>query len=544
MVKLGWKLVKAEQSRKAPRVTTAVGLGIVADLAGTLATFMPMKSVFILAADDIPSFFPQILIDAGPAATSVLLILVAGVFAIMSTLARKTVNKIAPPQTPIRSSHFRHKQPIASNSEGLDLAEATSLSLVFVLLAGSAVISGLFTVTVLGWTIGSLAILSIHIHRSVRRPPFATGAAEFAARFSKWVSGSALWSTVGAAIITWLISPPTLGLTGILLAAVLLARFQQTAAKLAPLVYEGRARATHAKDPLLSSKPVSSVTSPAEFFATVAGRRTLNNIFEHLNLDRKTWHLVGQPTNTQLSLVARGTNDARLRIVRVFAHGREDLVDKELQLRQRLDWDLLPGAWQPASATFWGIPTIVLSGETIDESALFATPTQDQLFDLQVSWELDSLLTKEVPQSVGTPDADALAESIQSGLHVAANLPGQHQETTSALLAEIDPLLEILRSAPRALSTGGAISGLNVLQYSPGHFTLLDVSGWKGLPLGWAWPENQKYTDRFETMCNQREMSRRFFESGFAVSRLAGLSRALGAKNFPRLHQIARNLVS
>lgn len=534
--------MSAERIERKPRASTAVVLGIVADLSGTIATFMPMKSVFILAADEIPSFFPQFLIDAGPAATGVLLIALAGVFGVISAISRKRVNTLAPANTPIKSSHFQQKKAPHRESKGLELGEATALSLVAVLIIASAVISGLFVLLVLGWTIGSLIVLSIQIHRSVRRPPYATGAAEFSARFSKWTTNSALWSTVAAAIVTLLISPPALGLTGILLAAVLLARFQQTVAKLAPLVYEGRARATHAEDPLLSTKPANAVAQPAEFFSTVAGRRTLNHVFEHLHLNPHTWSLIGQPTNTQLSLIAQGTADNAWKIVRIFSHGREDLMGKELLLRRSANRLIVPGTFDLTTETIWGLPTIVLSGQKIDQSMIFTPPNQQQLFDYQISWELDVLRAGDFPESIDSVELETLSQTIRSGLHVLANLPGQHQEDTTTLLTRIDPLLEKLEISPLVLTTGGAISGLNIVQHEPGSFVALDLSGWKLLPFGWAWPENRKFVERVSFLAQERQIRASAVTSGLIIAKLAALFRALERKDLRRVTELAKEL--
>ncbi len=500
-----------------------------------------MKSVFILAADDIPTFFPQVLINAGPAVTGVLLIALAGVFAVISGIARKSVTKIAPANTPINSNHFLHRKPPKQKREVLELAEVTALSFIIVLLVGSMIVSALFVLLVLGWTVGSLIILSVRIHRSVRRPPYATGAAEFSARFSKWTTTSALWSTVAAAIITLLISPPALGLTGILLAAVLLARFQQTLAKLAHLVYEGRARATHANDPLLSTKPASSVAHPAEFFATVAGRRTLNHVFEELHLDAQTWRLIGQPTNTQMSLVAQGTEAKIWKILRIFGHGRADLMEKELLIRSESD-ELFPATWKVASQTIWGIPTILLSGETIDPSLILTTPTQDKVFDYQISWEFGSLASRRLTLSADSVDAERLAQSIRSGLHVTSNLPGPHQEAATTLLTQIEPLLHMLHQSPLVLSTGGAMSRLNVVQYKPGMFSALDVSTWKRLPLGWSWPENDQFLDKVNQRASSGSPPPTVIELATITSKLATLSRALNQKNLPKITDIAKQL--
>jgi hypothetical protein len=530
------------KSRKPPRAINVVTLGVAADLSGTLATFMPMKSVFILAADEIPEFFPQFLIEAGPAATAVLLILLAAVFAGVSALAQKIVNTLAPPNTILNSSHFRNKKHRTENTKGLELVEAIALNLVAVLLVGTIILSSLFTFLILAWVIGSLVVLSIHIHRSVRRPPFATGAAEFSARFGKWVSRSTLWSTVAAAIVTLLISPPSLGMTGILLAAVLLARVQQSVAKLAPLIYEGRARSTHADDPLLSSKPVSAIRNPLEFLATVAGQRTANHLFDQLALDQQTWSLIGQPTNTQLSLVARGKLDGTWRIIRVFAHGRDDLMNKEMELRARHDRGFLQAAWEANPHSIWGIPTIVLIGEDIDESAPFANPTQEQLFDLQISWELDSLLAQKVTNPGGSLDAATLAQEIRRGLHVMSKFPGPHEEATINLLTTIDPLLGTLRRSPYVFSTGGRISDRNVLQHTPGNFTILDLSTWQTLPFGWSWPVSKDFLDRVAVIGKEKGVSPDFLESGTLTSLLADLHKSLNAKHLKKIEVVSLEL--
>jgi hypothetical protein len=538
---VGWTVVGLAETQT-PRAINLIALGVVAELTGLLATFMPMKSILILAADEIPAFFPDIFIRMGPAGTAFVLIVLSAIFGAISWFAKRIVSSLASPNALIKSSQFRHRIQATKSKRGLELVEATSLSLVAVLLVAGFLISILFASLVLAWVIGSLAVLSIQIHRSERRPPFATGAAEFSARFSKWASHSSLWSTVSAAIVTLLISPPKLGITGILLAAVLFTQLQRKVANLAPLVYDGKARLTHAEDPLLASDPARAVQNPAEFFATAAGLRTLTQMFNDLNLAQANWKVIGQPTRTQLSLIARHTIDGALRMVRIFAHGREDLMNKELQLRSMPDNGFLPGAWETHAQTIWGIPTIILRGDLPVESSLSVDPTREQLDDLQIMWEIKSLMSPEIPIQSEPASTEVLSQSIRNGLHVMSKLPGLHQEAVANLFRGIEPLLGTLEKSPQVISLGGRISDRNVVQYAPGHFTIIDVSDWRVVPFGWSWPVNQTFQDRAIALASEKGIPGTTIESATTTSLLAALSRSLRDKDLKSIATISTEL--
>lgn len=520
-----------------------VALGVIAEVAGTVATFMPMKSVFILGAADVPRFFPGFLVDAGPAVTSIVLLLLAAFLAIVSAIAKQAITVIAKQHAQSNGSQFRRAAVVPDKPSHMEYEETTSLVLIVFFFLTSAVLSPLFTLLILGWVTLVLGALSIRVHRSARRPPFATGVAEFSARFGQWLTASALWSTVVGAIVTLLVSPPALGLTGILLSAVFLARFQQTTAKLAPLIYDRRGRSTHASDPVLARAPSRAVTSPAEFFATLAGRHLLGQLFDRLHLNPSNWSVVGQPSPTQLSLIAHDASDGSERVVRVFAHGRDDLRDGELRLRRRADRAFLRGGWEATPEKMWGIPLIVLSGQAVNEATGFTLATKHDTFTTQAQWEVDCLMGQGKPGDETSSVAHALAHDIRAGIHVVSQLPGPHQESAQFLNSEMERLLQTLVGSPLVLTAGGPLSSLNLLQHQPGEFTILDLSGWQYLPFGWAWPEGDEFYRIVRMQAKESGQPVEFLRAGHTVSLLAALSRVLFAKNLPRIIHLARQLL-
>ena len=74
-------------TKHSPQWFVVVALIVAGDLAGMLATFMPMKVVLILASGDVPGFFPDFLIDGRAVFASLVLLLVAGLFGVMAWLS-------------------------------------------------------------------------------------------------------------------------------------------------------------------------------------------------------------------------------------------------------------------------------------------------------------------------------------------------------------------------------------------------------------------------------------------------------------------------
>ena len=472
----------------------AAGLTVVADVAGTLATFMPMKSVFILAADDIPSFFPQPLIQAGPAMTAVALVGIAGLLAVVSGVAKRTSESLA------EKSEVLPKRPGRNQSlspRSLTLREFATLALVLVLVPAAAFVSVTFTLLVLGWLGAIASTLAILIHRRVRRPPYTTGRAEFAAEFKQWVEKTALWATVAAAIVTLLLSFPALGLTGILLGAILLRRLQSALGSVGHVLLPRWGRNDRAAETSANASTTTAPTgAPLDFLASQTGQRLLRLSLERLSLSPSDWQLIGLPNRNQASLLAREEDTELMVLLRVFASDKTELRETELEFRQE-PFDSTPFVHSTAEReTIAGLPAILVRFSKDHQPDPATTLTAQEAAEWQVTWEIACIEDKPKQKFLRQSAFDDPNDFLLPHLKVMASIRGPHQTTAREYLSRYEELRAAYLSGPPVQEIGAPVSHQNLLPVgcSPEP---IDCTNLKVSPIGASWGTSSRHKDTY-----------------------------------------------
>ena len=221
-----------------------VTLELIAILAGTFATFMPMKAILILGSGEVPGFFPDILVQAGAVAAAVFILTLSAAMGGLAYFCTKIVADIRVAKT-IRNNggtslHHRDIRSVSPNGRGDSdpFAEFMVVLLFGLLLAW---VSLPFLLGTAAWIGIALAWIKLAQKRTVQ-----SGQANFQTsfvrpEFSRLIRRSLLPSSIIISLVSLLISEPRLGVTGALLAIVVGRRFQIAVARLAsnPLTHSG-----------------------------------------------------------------------------------------------------------------------------------------------------------------------------------------------------------------------------------------------------------------------------------------------------------------
>lgn len=220
-----------------PRRSLIVLLEVLTVVFTTLATFMPMKAILMLASDTVPGFFPSAFVTAGPLVTAVVLIAVSAALGLSSGLTRKL------------AAHARVVQAVTSHSgaslapddlqrvtRARFMAEDRAVEVVIVLLFGTllAAISVPFLLGTIAWLAIAYAWVSGRLRFSVRDAATAHHQGNPRARYLRLIRSSVLPSSIVISLLVLLVSEPRLGVTGALLSVVVGRRFQLAAATLLP----------------------------------------------------------------------------------------------------------------------------------------------------------------------------------------------------------------------------------------------------------------------------------------------------------------------
>lgn len=517
-------------------------LTMIADITGTLAQFMPMKAVFILAIDDIPSFFPRVLVNAGPMWTGLALVVAAAILAVISKFSQElALTRSAPTETlPTAKNSRAQSEPSRGPMALLTVKEFAAFVLVFVLFIGSAVVSLTYALSITAWIVGSAVVLGIKIHRGSRKPPYPNGRVEFVAGFRQWMLDSALWSAVGGAILTLVIAFPPLGLTGILLGAVLLRRMQQVVPDMVtPLINHFVGSRS---DEQGQSEPGNLAQEPYAFLGTKTGTRLLvASLLEH-NLEPTSWRVIGRADRAQMSLSATDKATGLPVILRVFAQDHERSLDHEYALRSHLDEPQLFHHSSMERAFVAGLPSLII------KYGSEATPAFDSPIDgksamrWQVEWEVACARSQALQKDLSEYVVDDPATFLLPELTIAEKINGPHQGPVRDVLSRFDQIRARYEDGPRVIHFWGPTSGTKLVRLSGDTFEPLNARRWAVGILGDQWSDSGEFAKILDETLSDSEDAQTIAANAAVRFRSKILSRALRARNMESVEAQARIL--
>lgn len=424
----------------------AVGITVIGDLAGMLATFLPMKAILILAGGGVPGFFPQFMIDRGEVFSALSLLAAAGVFGATAWLAELLIKQLdRGPTMGVQAvlHSVDPRSPQAVQARKLRQFES-SLVLIVPVAAVLVLVSAFYLGLAVVWIVVSALVVAERTRRTPRQAPYLSGLDHFSHNLRDWLKSSALWSMVGLALITLLVAPPPLGSTAVLIAAIFGRRLIVAVAEIVPDGTRSATSATGTGRKLLGSlvtnpATTTSVRWPIEFFSSEPGSRILGQFLEAQGYPRSDYRVIGPPTGPSLSIVV-SPSESRQLLLRVFRVDSSDARDREFYQRTTPEgYSLFPPA--PAVASnLGGFPTIVISLDHPDSLVdLEAPAARDAHIGYQVSTEWQSMLAfrqEPLGASLGIDQAE-----LTDRINAIGRIPGPHRAACRAVLPYLDDVL-------------------------------------------------------------------------------------------------------
>ena len=492
------------------RLIHPVALGVFADLSGTLATFMPMKSVFILGAGDVPGFFPEFLITAGPAAVAMLLVGGAGVLAYTSGLASRALKNSDSPASLDGENPFALfvKNQITPSDSGRRERQI-DVALLIVIAIVVSLASWVFFVFTLLWLIGVLLVIASRLRNTPRQAPFISGADALAHHAVRFITSSALWSTVMIAIASLLVFEPPLGLTGILLAAVFGRRFQQIAAKQishAPQSVTPQSSGVLSPFGLVTNAGgSSSVPVPYDYLTTAVGMRVFRATLRDWGIDGDDFRIVGQPRRESLSIVAGLSSDNPPLLLRIFGTGYEDRRDEELTLRTNPYPVDLFGTEHAEPTVIAGFPAILIP---LDKPEIVPDLTQTRRHEDVITWQ--TRIEASSQQQMQAGDESELAtslsvfiDSLEDQLSAAARLPGPTKQPLSAVLRQLPQIKARLSNIHPCLVPERPLGAADFYVGETGSLRFLGETPWRFGAPGQTWGRPDQYARAWASHVNK-----------------------------------------
>lgn len=458
--------------------------------------FLPMKSLLILASDDVPSFFPEVLTDQGTLGSSLILLASAGIFSGASALVGLLVERI-----------FESQRTAAPDRESADSFErgaelkATWL-LIWIVTLFLAFISWVFIALLALWVSMLVGFTWYRIKVTGATPPFTSGYHEFTDRVPFILNQTALWSTVSVAVFTLLVSEPRLGLTGILLAAVFGRKLQVglggvlRAKSFALLTLQNYGDTRQISDFALRSQ-----THPLRFFASLKGLKTLGSFLSRRALGATDFCIIGAPDKRSVAILAGMQKPEDLVLIRILRPTDKKEGIEELNFRNTI-WPVTPYPTSEVSkGEIAGFPivTIGMQKKGLALDALVTRPSKFEVFQ----WLAD--LETECLESVGFQAQNRFASSSHWGapvidrLNRLSLLPGIYQDRCQDLSRELEALSRELAGGPLVWVPRRELQPSDFCQLEDGGIALITHPGWSIGLLGENWNRAQPHPRSVDT---------------------------------------------
>lgn len=504
-------------TRHSPPWFVAVGLGVVGDLAGMIATFMPMKVILILALGDVPGFFPSFLVEGGAVFASLVLLLGAGLSGGVAWLAGVVTTRMdyGPVQRAGSTGQLADWNPEIGREAIKVRTFQTSAIVTLPVIAVLVLVSPPYLGFAAVWVGASAVGVLVKVRRSSERAPFFSGVDQFADHLTRWLRTTALVSMVGLAVITLFVAPPVLGSTAILIAAIFGRRLISAVADLVPevtsiLTTQASKRAQSIMGILVTNQPTATtVRWPIEFFASPVGFRRLGKYLEASGFARDDFAVLGAPTGPSLSLLAGVKNTAsagaRQMLIRVFGTRHEEAKNRELLRRENSRQSGLFPDLVTRGGVVAGFPAIEVELDSPEVLADLSTEvTRHQAIAFQLEREVASVLAF-TGDEVTAPTTLVEAE-FRERLERAGRIPGAHASVCVTLIGRIGEAFEHINTVPPTLIPSTPLTLRDFYTSHTSSLCYLGGHSWSVGRMGDRWGRPEMYASLFEAVIKKHEL--------------------------------------
>ena len=475
-----------------------------------MATFMPMKAILVLAAGEVPGFFPEFLVERGAFLSSLVLLIGAAIFGLVSWMIGAGIRRLDSPYLSvgrvglqqIETPRDRFREQLRErNSEA-------SMVLVVPIIAILVFVSTTYLAVTVLWLVASAAWVVWLIRRSPRTAPYSSGADQFSHRLRKWLKDSALWSVVGLALITLLLHPPALGSTAILIAAIFGRRLTVLVADLVPRATVLAAKKSSQSKTTLASFVKNIPTArtenrPIAYFSTTPGARLLEEFFEQRGYRRRNYEVLGSGFPGALSLLCGPDENVQL-LLRVFSIQRELSRDLELLKRNEVDGGGVFPEVSSIAASVAGFPAIEMRLDSPEQQVnLEVRPRRKDAVGFQIEREIGSLVN--FPGQNSSLPSDIDEEGFIESLEQVMRLPGSHLAPCQKLLKVVPEMLARIASLPAALIPQSPVRERDLYFSTTGEIRYLGGEAWGVGRVGDSWRATPLYVETFQTYLARQE---------------------------------------
>ena len=487
----------------------AVAMTVVGDLARLLATFMPMKTILILASGDVPGFFPGFLVDGGAVFAAIILLGVAAFFGFVAWLAEFVVEWMdGRPPISVSTSQPRidpEQEVVKHVTRKRDLH--ASLVLTLPVMSVLVLVSIPYLILLSLWIFISGVLISWRGRFSNGMGPYFSGMDQVSHDLAKWLKKSALLSMVGLSLVTLLISPPTLGTTAILIAAIFGRRLTMAVSKSLPELTAGLTNevAKHAGSvvvQVVTNQPKAEVAkSPSDYFSSRVGVARLGKILEARGFEPHDFKFLGAISGQSVSVLA-GQKESEQRLFRVFGLKYEQERDRELRWRNE-PHTLSP--YPPGRAdrlTLAGFPALEVALDTRAVTAgARSSATRPAAMRFQIEKELDGVLALD---DLSQPRLDHVFwTELFEYLDRARRIPGSHQKDCEKLQKLLPQARDLIKTLPASLVPSRALVATDLYLARDKTVCYLGGHTWTIGRMGDAWGKVATYASALRELLDK-----------------------------------------
>lgn len=484
---------------RTPQWFIAVVLQATSDIAKLLATFMPMKSILILASGDVPGFFPRYLVESGPTDT-VLFLLSSAIFCagvawgfdkVCEGLDSENFGILGKMSRPPEERQVARRR--ALHRRNLEVTAALAALILGLLIT----VSIPYLVFLNLWLVLSLAGILLKLLISSKRGPYYSGVDQLSHELASWLERTSLPSMVGLALLTLLVSPPALGSTAVLIAAIFGRRLVQALAQYLPPLATLLTNSTltffdnFSTNFIVNKAKSLKVESPAGFVASEIGLSRLKKSLELAGFEGDKLRLIGRVSGQSISVLVvsvRGTET----LFRIFGSRHVDDRDRELMWRRFSGHSNPFPSAKSQSASVSGFPAITV--ELINDRDRYSTkriPSKTDAIRFQIQQELSS--TRETQDLELRLEYVEFWADLEELLGVTGHVADKHQSHLQAIRAILPVCKEYISLLRPSLVPSRAIQSTDLYISRSGTAVYLGGQTWSPGLMGSAWLDTKGY---------------------------------------------------
>jgi len=475
-----------------------------------VAAFMPMKAILVLASDSVPSFFPSFLVEGGAIVTALGLVIVAITFSLVAWLTNRAVTGIDDRSE--RASLLENGLITWDKEQELKASKARVHSASLLLMAPISLVLAIFSIpylllTVL-WITASAAWIAIGVRRSARNSLYESGWDQFSHGLADWLKQSALWSVVAIALVTFLVAPPALGSTAILVSAIFGRRLTLAIADVLPESITAAVGIIVRRSPdkvrrYVNNDPRGQVRQkPIEFLTSAAGRQQLERELRRMGFAPCDWRILA-PESSPTSLVCSHL-DGEQTLIRIFPVAAQGLRDREHRLRESNQQGLFQPSTSIQAQPFAGFPSIILNlSSASSQFDANAEVSHETVARFQLQHEIQS----EAPDLRHPTWLQLNRDEFTDRLLRMSRIPGDHAKQCLVLAERVSEIIGHLSCLSATRVPSSVLRPADFYLAKDGTANLLNGSGWRRGHMGDQWGPKATFEATLRQILDELEKS-------------------------------------